>query len=64
MKNIEAHTVEADDAFNFIKDLLDENSTLALPDNDPIASRGVRIHYVRACYGRHRDYIARVSGAI
>lgn len=62
IKNIEAETIESDEAFNFIKDLLYETDTLNLPDNDPVASRGVRLRYVRECYDEHRDYIAGAAG--
>jgi hypothetical protein len=63
IKNIEAKTIETDKAFDFIKDLLFEEETLNLPDNDPDASRDTRIEYIRAVYSQHRDYIRSVSGA-
>lgn len=62
IKNIEATTIESDRAFNFIKDLLFNETILELPDNDPIESRRVRAAYVRQCYGEHRDYIRRIAG--
>jgi hypothetical protein len=62
IKNVEAETIESDKAFNFIKDLLCDESTLDLPDNDPVRSREVRTEYVRQCYGRHRDYFRAAAG--
>jgi hypothetical protein len=61
IRNIEVDTIESDKAFNFIKDLLYEERTLDLPDNDPIQSRKVRSDYVRECYEQHREYIWRIS---
>lgn len=63
IKNVEVETLEADDAFNFLKDLLCESETLQLPDNDPVASRAMRQQYVRDCYEQHRFYIQQVSRA-
>jgi hypothetical protein len=63
IRNIEAKTVETDKAFDFIKDLLSEEATLDLPDNDPEQSRRIRIDYVREIYQEHKTYIQSVSGA-
>jgi hypothetical protein len=62
IKNIEADTLETDDGFNFIKDLLQEDDVLDLPDNNPLASREVRQQYLRECYEQHRAYIANAAG--
>lgn len=63
IKNVEVQTLEADEAFNFLNDLLCEGTKLQLPDNNPLASRKIRQQYVRACYDRHRNYITQVSRA-
>jgi hypothetical protein len=63
IKNIEAKTIETDQAFDFIKDLLFEEAVLDLPDNDPDASRSARIEYIREMYTKHKTYIQSVSGA-
>jgi hypothetical protein len=63
IKNIEAKTIETDQAFDFIKDLLSEEAILDLPDNDPDASRSTRMEYIRAMYTKHKGYIQSVSGA-
>jgi hypothetical protein len=57
IKNIECDTVESENSFNFIKDLLCEETTLELPDNDPLESRRIRLQYVRRAYDQHRDYV-------
>lgn len=62
IRNIEASTIESDESFNFIKDLLFETEILNLPDNNPLASRELRMRYVRSCYEQHRAYILQAYG--
>ncbi len=62
IKNIEVETIESDRAFNFINDLLYNDTVLDLPDNDPIESRAIRTAYLRACFDEHRDYIRGLAG--
>ncbi len=62
IKKIEAETIESDKAFNFLQDLLYDESTLDLPDNDPEGSRTVRTEFVRTCYDRHRNFFRGAAG--
>lgn len=63
IKKITACTIESDDAFNFIKELLKEGATLDLPDNDPPAGRLIRTRYARECYEQHRGYLRGIADA-
>jgi len=61
VKKVQAETLEADEAYNFLKQLLKESSTLDLPRNTE-QRRTIRMNYVRSCYERHRatfreDYV-------
>lgn len=62
IRTIKAETIESDEAFNFIAQLLKENDTLELPDNEPTPGRLVRMRYVRECYDKHRAYLRRIAG--
>lgn len=62
IKNIEVETIESDRAFNFINDLLYNDATLDLPDNDPVESRSMRTVFLRECFSQHCNYIRSLAG--
>ncbi|WP_394271012.1 hypothetical protein [Qipengyuania sp.] len=55
-------TLESDEAFNFIKFLLNEHETLDLPRNDPADGQARRLRYVRSKYVQHRGYLREFTG--
>lgn len=59
---IRAETIESDDAFNFIAQLLKENDTLELPNNAPPKGRKIRMAYAKECYDKHRKYLRGIAG--
>jgi hypothetical protein len=59
---IEAKTLETDEAFNFIKQLLRESSTLELPNKDVLKGRRVRVDYAKNCYDKHRGFLRGLAG--
>jgi hypothetical protein len=60
IKKIQAETVEGDEPYNFLQQLLQEKSTLDLPANDPAAARNIRMNFVKECYDEHRDHFQQV----
>ena len=62
IRKIEGKTLETDEAFNFINELLKENDTLELPNRDPIESRRIRINYAKGCYDKHRGFLRGLAG--
>jgi hypothetical protein len=62
VRTLKANTIESDQAFNFIKDLLKEHRTLELRPNDPDYNREKRLEFVRECYDQHRPYLRRIAG--
>jgi hypothetical protein len=62
INKIEGATLETDDAFNFIKQLLKEQTTLELPNNDVLEGRRIRVEYAKKCYDKHRKFLRGIAG--
>ena len=62
IQKIEGQTLETDEAFNFIKQLLKENATLELPNKDVQEGRRLRVDYAQSCYDKHRTFLRGLAG--
>jgi hypothetical protein len=62
IKKIEGATLETDEAFNFIKQLLKEQTTLELPNKDVLEGRRIRVEYAKKCYDKHRKFLRGLAG--
>jgi hypothetical protein len=62
IKKIEGDTLETDEAFNFIKQLLKEQATLELPNKDVSEGRRIRVDYAKKCYDKHRRFLRGLAG--
>jgi hypothetical protein len=62
IRKIEGKTLETDDAFNFINQLLKESATLDLPNNDVQKGRRMRVDYAQSCYDKHRGFLRGLAG--
>lgn len=63
VNKILAKTIESEEPFNFIKELLKSSSTLNLPNNDPARNRQIRIEHVKECYDEYRGYLRGILAA-
>ena len=62
IKAIRAETEEEVDPYNFIEQLIKEKETLAIPDNEPVENRSVRMRFLERAYAKHQNHIRRILG--
>ena len=64
IKKLEAETIEDEDPFNFITQLLKKHEILELPENNPQDARQIRTTFLYRSYREHMPNIRRMLGDV